>query len=345
MQTRGLHRVFIYNGRLTNAPPYANIYLIMRRTTILILACIWVVSISPAYAYWIWTPKTGKWVNPKTMVKPTPKEQFDYAMEFYNLKKYDDAIREFKKLVKAYPKSFEASEGQYYFGRAEEEKGNLYDAYLAYQKVVDKYPFSERTKEIIEREYNIAEAFMSGEKRKAMGVPLPVENPSIEIFAKVVENSTYGPLAPKAEYKLGLVLKGLLRYDEAEEAFSKVITSYPDSEWASPAKFQIASCQALVSRGPEYDQGAAGEAKQKFEEFVREHPDAVLTKEAEQNIYKLRDREAESSFNIARFYEKQKAYKAARIYYQDTIKKYPDSLWAARAAERMKILESLEKKK
>ena len=317
----------------------------MRRMILVILAIFWVVSASPVYAYWIWTPKTGKWVNPKTMPKPTPKEQFEYAMEYYNLKKYDDAIREFKKLIKHYGKSYEASESQYYIGRSEEEKNNLYEAYLAYQKVVDKYPFSERIKEIIEREYKIGEIFMSGEKRKALGVPLPVENPSIEIFGKVVENSTFGPLASKAEYKLGLVLKGLARFDEAEEAFNKIITNYPDSEWVEPAKFQIASCRAALSRGPEYDSGSANEAKEKFETFLKDHPDAVLSKEAEENISKLREKEAASNYNIAVFYEKQKAYESAKIYYNEVIDNYSDSPWALKAQEKLRALEKTEKKR
>ncbi len=235
----------------------------MRRIAVIFIIAFLVLSLNPAYAYWIWTPKTGKWTNPKNAARATPKEQFDFAKDFYNAKKYEDAKREFKKLLKAYPKSAEAAEGQYYFGLIEDEQGNIYDAYLAYQRVIDKYPFSERIPQIIEREYKIAEEFLSGAKRKAMGVPLPVENPAIEIFTKVVENSTYGPLAPAAQYKLGLALKGVLRYYEAEDAFNKVVSNYPDSEWAAPAKFQIAACRAAVSRGPQYDQGAAGEAKQK----------------------------------------------------------------------------------
>ena len=97
-----------------------------------------------AYPYWIWTPKTGKWVNPKTVVKPNPKEQFELAKSFYDEKKYEDAKREFRKLLRQYPKSFEASESQYYLGDTEEAQGNLYEAYQAFQKVIDKYPFSER---------------------------------------------------------------------------------------------------------------------------------------------------------------------------------------------------------
>ena len=140
----------------------------MKRVIIIIGLFFWCLSISPAYAYWIWTPKTGKWVNPKTMVKSTPKEQFELAKSFYGVKNYEEAKREFKKLLKSYPKSAEAAESQYYLGLIEEAQNNLYEAYLAYQKVIDKYPFSERIKEIIEKEFKIAEIFMSGEKSKAL---------------------------------------------------------------------------------------------------------------------------------------------------------------------------------
>ncbi|MGD0336907.1 MAG: outer membrane protein assembly factor BamD [Candidatus Omnitrophota bacterium] len=310
----------------------------MRRLTLIIIAFLLVLQ-SPAYPYWIWTPKTGKWVNPKTVAKDTPKEQFAYAKSFYDAKKYNDAVREFMKLLKAYPKVFEAAESQYYLGRIEEERGRLYEAYLAYQKVIDKYPFSERIQEIIEKEYKIGEAFMAGEKRKALGVTLPVENPSIEIFTKVVENSTYGPLAPKAQYKLGLVLRGLMRYYEAEDAFNKIISNYPESEWVEPAKFQIASCRAAVSRGSDYDQGATQEAKEKFEEFVKEHPEAVLSQEAEKNIRGLREKEAQSDYDIAGFYEKQKQFESAKIYYSDIVANYADTKLAAKASERLRALE------
>jgi len=205
--------------------------------------------------------------------------------------------------------------------------------------VIDKYPFSERIQEINEREYKIGEKFMAGAKRKAMGVEIPGDNPAIEIFTKVVDNSTYGPLAPVAQYKLGLVLKSVLRYYEAEDAFNKVISNYPTSEWAEAAKFQIAACRAAVSRSPDYDQWATSEAKDKFEEFIREHPDAVLSRDAEKSIAQLKEKEAEANFNIGRFYEKQKADASAKIYYQDVIDHYGDSPWAAKALERMQVLE------
>lgn len=317
----------------------------MRTKIVLIFLLFFTSLCQPAYPYWIWTPKTGKWINPKAVPKDNPKAQFDYAKGFLDGKKYEDAKREFKKLLKAYPKSFEASESQYYLGAIEEAQGNSYEAYLAYQKVIDKYPFSERIQQIIEKEYKIAESFMRGEKRKALGITLPVDNPAIEIFTKIIENSTYGPLAPKAQYQLGLVLKSLQRYFEAEEAFNKVLTNYPDSEWVEPSQFQIATCRQAVSRSSAYDQGATQEAKDKFEQFVKEHPDAVLSSEAERNIAQLKEKEAESNFNIGRFYEKQNKWESAKIYYSEIINATPESPWAAQALVRLQIIEKNNFKK
>jgi len=311
----------------------------MKKTVIFLVLVFLCSNLGSAQAFWIWTPKSKEFVNPKKDPKSDPKEQFKHALSFYKEKKYEQAKREFKKLLGAYEKSAEAAESQYYLGLIEEAQDNFYEAYLAYQKVIDKYPFSERIQEVIKREYKIAEAFMSGKKRKALGIVLPVDNPAIEIFSKIVENSTYGPLAPAAQYKLGLVLKGLMRYYEAEEAFNKVITNYPKSEWVAAAKFQLAACRAAVSRGPEYDQGAAQEAKEKFEEFLEQHPDAVLSRDAQANIAQLREKEAESSYDIARFYEKQSQSAAAKIYYSEIVNNYPNSAWAAKALERLRVLE------
>jgi outer membrane protein assembly factor BamD len=176
-----------------------------------------------------------------------------------------------------------------------------------------------------------------------LGMTIPVENPAIEIFQKVVSNSQYGPLAAKAQYKLGLVYKSLLQFYEAEEVFNKIVTSYPDSEWVAAAKFQIASCRAALSRGPAYDQVSSKEAKDKFEEFVRANPDAELSKEAEKNIQSLSEKEAESNYDTARFYEKQKDFKSAEIYYNVIIEGSPQSAWAAKSVERLKIMEKLRK--
>jgi outer membrane assembly lipoprotein YfiO len=315
----------------------------MKKAAFLLVFTVIMFTAGTAYPYWLWTPKSGKWVNPKTTVRVTPKQQFDAAIVLFEKKHYDQSKQEFSKLIKAYPKSVEAAGSQYYLGRIEEATGRFYPAYQAYQKMIDKYPFSDKIQEVVEREYKIAEAFLSGEKKRSMGMGLPLENPAVEILSKVVENSNYGPLADKAQYKIGLVLKGLERYYEAEEAFSKLIKSYPDSEWVDAAKFQIASCRAAVSKGADYDQGATKDAADRFQAFVAVHPEAALAPEAQKNISALNDKQALSDYNSGRFYERQRDLESAKIYYNEVVKNYPQSAWAVKSLERLQILERRRK--
>lgn len=291
--------------------------------------------LADANAYWIWTPKTQKWVNPNSEVRGGPQEQLSFAQGLFEQKQYDQSAAEFRKLIRKYPKAMEAAEAQYYLGRIEEEKGRHFQAYQAYQKVIEKYPFSSRIEEIVEREYALAEGYLE----KEGGIRQTVaEHPAVEILKKVIENSSYGPLAAKAQYKLGVVLKGLERYYEAQDAFSRVVSDYPDSEWVADAQFQIAACLAAVSRGPAYDPGSFREAKKKFEEFSREHPHARLTDEARVNVARLTEQEAQNNYDVARFYEKQKQFDAAKIYYRQILDQAPDSEWAGKAMERLTIM-------
>lgn len=312
----------------------------MKKYSVLFISLAIFLNMGAAYPFWIWSPRTAKFVNPKSAPRQNPKEQLKAALEIFQKKDYETAIPELRKVIKYFPKAYEAAEAQFYLGECFSFQNKLYEAFKEYQATIDKYPFSERIQEIIKKEFAIAEKFISGEaQRKALGIKLPIENPGVEILQKVVDNSTYGPLAPVAQYKLGLLLKSLGRYYDAEEAFNKVIKNYPDSEWVAAARFQNAAVMASTSSGPEYDPQSATEAKKKYQDFLDDYPDAELSKMAQENIKSLRNKEAEFNFETARFYEKQKAYKAARIYYKIVADKYYDSSLAAKALERLAAVE------
>ena len=58
---------------------------------------------SMGHAVWIWTPETGKFINPKMAVKSTPQEQLDFARNIMAQKKFPLAIAEFKKVLRLKP--------------------------------------------------------------------------------------------------------------------------------------------------------------------------------------------------------------------------------------------------
>lgn len=295
-----------------------------------------------ALAFWMWTQQSKKWTNPEWSAKNSPKEQFDFAKQIFDAGDYKTAITEFKKVLRHFPESYEAAEAQFYIGESLEKMDKLYDAYLAYQKVIDKYPFSDKMNTILKREFDIAEA-LSEKKDQVLGLTLTGQYYAINIYRRIIDNAPYGDLASLSQYRIGLVMKDMGRFDEAKTEFEKVASAYPDSQWLEPAKYQIALCASLASRKPDYDQELTQEAKKRFDEFVNQHPDAELAKDAAEKISTLTDKEAEKDFNTAQFYEKQKAYSSAAMYYESVIKKYPKTIWAQKAFEKIQALDEEEK--
>ncbi len=291
-----------------------------------------------ALAFWIWTPQTKKWTNPKYAPKESPQEQLVFAKSYYDSEDYETAIRELRKLIKHYPDAVEAPEAQFYLGSCLEELGKYYEAYQAYQKVIARYPFSARTQDVLEREYIVAQKLVDY-RTSFVGINMSGENAAVEIFRQIIENAPYGKFAAASQYKIGLVNKAKGFFQDANKEFQKVVDNYPESEWAEPAKFQIALCADRSSLDASYDQTLTEEAKEKFREFASKHPDAELSGQATERIGALRDKEAESQYLVGQFYEKKKAYKSAKIYYNYVVKSYPKSPWAIKSLERLQLLE------
>ena len=294
-----------------------------------------------SFGFWIWSPKSKKWRNPAYSPLAAPQAQFQKAMDRYEATAYKEALNEFLKVVKHFADSKQAPEAQYYIGKCYQALDNPYQAFKEYQKVIDSYPYSERINEIVELEYEIGDYFLNRQRNKWLGIVIDelFEHPSIEIFKKVIENAPYSEPAQASQYKLGLLYKGLARYEEAIDSFTELIEKYPESTWTEPAKYQLALCSARASLDSDYDQELTRQAKEQFEEFLVEHPDAEISKEAQKEFEELRNKEAEKSFNIATFYHKQHDFSSAKVYYNYVIKNYPRTLWAEEAREKLKEAE------
>lgn len=299
--------------------------------------------IAPSYAAWVWTPESGKFVNPKNAVKETPKDQLAFAVDLYNAKNYKKATDEFQKLLKTYPRAREAADAQFYLSLILEDQGQLNAAFKSYQVVVDKYPFSERTAEVVKRQYDIGNMLLEGKgkRNKIVNAMVGGDYDVVDVFRAVIKNAPYGEYAAPAQYKIGLYLLQKELYQEARDEFEKTRNDYPDSEWAKAAKFQIALSDAKRSSSAQYNQKVTATALKEFQDFVKKFPDADLSAEAKEKINALREKEAENQYLIAQFYEKQKQYDPAKVYYTAIVDKYSETAWARKA---MRALSRLEDK-
>jgi len=171
---------------------------------------------SHSIAFWVWTPETNKWINPKYSVKDTPQEQLEVGLGFYKSKEYKEAIREFKKLIKHYPRALQAPEAQYHIGLCLEEQGEFFKAYKVYQVVIDKYPFSELAIEIVKKQYDIGMQLLesANSRGKFIDAFAGADYNVIDVFKTVIKNAPYGDLAAPSQYKIGLYLQEKQLYQD-----------------------------------------------------------------------------------------------------------------------------------
>ncbi len=336
VRTLGIGERITGGLKLTKHINYATVNGMPKR--IITVICIISISISAkAYPFWVWTPETNKWVNPKYSVKETPQAQLEYAQGFYQSKDYKKAIDEFNKLINNYPKAKEAPEAQYSIGLCLEDQDKLYEAFKAYQQIIEKYPFSERSAEVVTKQFGIGEKILEGEQKKSKFINAMTGGnyDVVDVFRTVIKNSPYGPNAALTQYKIALYLKEKELFQEARDEFEKVINDYPKSEWAKGAQYQIALVDAQRSSHAQYDQKVTKAAVDELKEFVNQNPDAELSDKAQNEIQRLKEKEAENKFLVANFYEKQKNYKAAKIYYSVIVDHYKNTVWATKALEKI----------
>ncbi len=300
---------------------------------ILLLMLIWPM---PAQASWIWSPDIGKWINPKSAAKDTPEEQYDWALGFFNQKNWDRAIEEFEKLEKTFPTSRLAAEAVYYQGLGWEQKNEPAKAADAYQKLVDHYPYSDRIKDAVKNEFQIANEFATGGKVKMLGVPvLPGHDKAIELYNHIIKNAPFGTYGDQAQFKLGELYRSQGEFDLAQKAFQAVIDDYPNSELAPKAKYEIANASMQASHKGQYDEQHAERAIEEFQEFKKTFPVDKQATLADESIKAIRIEKAQRSFGVADFYEKQKKWASAKVYYEELIHNYPETPAAAEAKKRL----------
>ncbi|MBF0216906.1 MAG: outer membrane protein assembly factor BamD [Candidatus Omnitrophica bacterium] len=291
-------------------------------------------------AFWIFSPGDKSVVNPKYAVKDTPEEQFDWAMRFFNNQDFKRAAEEFVRLTEAYKDSDVAPEAQYYAGRSFEELGKYYFAFQNYQKTVEKYPFTNRLKEIVEREFNIAKIFQYKEAPRLMELELnDALMKAVEIYRKVVENRTFGEFADKALYNMAECYRRMLKYSEAMDAYNQLITDYPRSPLIDESKYQLAYTTYEASLDPDYDQLSTDKALEKFRTIAQTTPIPNIAQEADKAIGVLKERKADSLLKVAEFYEKQKKYKSAVVYYKEVSGTYPETSAAMVADQKVTELQ------
>jgi outer membrane protein assembly factor BamD len=274
-------------------------------------------------------------------IKKNAEEQFKLGEHYEAAGDYKRAGASYRLLVRRFPRSDIAARALFKSGQMLEKDGKLQRAFYEYQALVQKYPRSPDFEAALQAQYNIGKAYLDGKRIDIYGVPtLPSMTKAQEMFQKIVTNAPYGRIAPLAQYGIGQALERSGSVTATVNAYQQVVDRYPNSDVAPNAMYQIGYVYFQASRQTGYDQTAAVRAQEAYEDFLLRYPNSEKVPQARDNLKTLQGRKTENSYTIAKFYDRQKNYKAAYVYYNEVVQQEPDSPEAERAKQRMDQIRS-----
>jgi len=275
-----------------------------------------------------------------------PKEQLELARVLQEKKQYGDAVTAYRRLIRRWPTAFAVEEGRLGLAECLTAVGYHYKAYLEYQNLITKHPNSPHFETALQRQFEIGNRFLGGERHKVFGLKIfPSLEKAIEIFEQVVKNAPYGKYGPQSQFQLGQAYEKQKEYLSAVHAYEKILERNPDDPMAEKAQFQIGLAYRKEAARAEYDQNAANQAITAFTDYATRYPRNENVAKADQYRVALKVEQSKGLSRVAQFYEKNKNYKAALIYYNEVIAQNPKSDWAANAQKKILQLKNLQERK
>src|SRR5436190_4104189 len=246
------------------------------------------------------------------------------------------AIKAYKSLVKRYPKDILAPGALYRSAQLQEQLHDYTPAAASFGQLVEKYPGSPHFEEAIEAQFRIGEIYLNGKKLKVLGIPVASAlDRAVTIFANVVRTAPYGRYTARAQFDIGLAREKQGANDAALQAYQAVVDKFPNEPVAVDAQYQIGYIWFTAAQLGTNDAAAAGNAKTAFQDFLFHYPKSEKAPQARKNLDILEHKQTSNSYKVAKFYDKQKYYRAAVIYYNEVIRQQPGSKESSEAKKRI----------
>lgn len=266
------------------------------------------------------------------------RDQLQVAQEAFDNGDTGRAIKAARRVVARWPLSDYAPDAQYLLGRCYEKKGFYEKAFKTYQKLIEEHPKSEKYQEVLERQFEIASRFLNGRWFRVLNyIPtLPSMDKTAKMYSQIVDDGPFSPVGPKAQMNIGAAREKQKEYQLAVNAYIRAADRYHDQPGvAADAVFKAAEAWHKQANKAEYDQGTAGEAIDTYNDFTLLYPNDPRVTQARQAVRELRKEQAAGAFAIARYYETQRHWLGAEIYYNEVLLRDSESEFADAARQRL----------
>ena len=269
----------------------------------------------------------------------TAQQLFERAQEAERRGNLSAAMKAYRTIIRKHPKDTLAAGSCYRLGQLQEQTHKYLLAASSYAVLCEKYPKSERFGEAVEAMFRIGETYLMGTRLKVLGITVKSGmGEAADIFTMIIRTAPYGKYTARAQFDLGRAREKQGSNEAAIAAYQSVVEKFPDDPIAVDAQYQIGYIWSKASSSGTYDPAAATHAKIAFEDFLARYPNSEKSAQAKQNLKRMEHKQTNSAYDIARFYDKQKQYRAAAIYYNEVIRQQPGSTEGEKAKKRISAL-------
>jgi outer membrane protein assembly factor BamD len=281
--------------------------------------------------------KKAKYVPPgEEEISGDATELFQIGQTAEKEHNFKRAINAYKSLVKRHPKDALAANSLYRSAQLQEQLHMYTPAAESFLQLVEKYPSSQHFEEAIEAQFRIGEVYLNGKKLKVLGIPIASAlDRAVTIFANVVRTAPYGKYTARAQFDIGLAREKQGANDAALQAYQAVVDKFPTEPLAVDAQYQIGYIWFTASQKGTNDAAAANNAKTAFQDFLFHYPKSEKAAQARADLDILEHKQTANSYKVAKFYDKQKYYRAAVIYYNEVIRQQPGTEESNEAKKRI----------
>lgn len=283
--------------------------------------------------------KDGKWVASAKPELGTAEGEVALVREYLEGGQAKKAVKLAKKFRKRYPDSKAYEELCLLAGKAEIARGRYFQGFEWFEKQLDVFPAGRFSMHALEAEYNVAEAFLTGTKRIALGfIKLGATDEGLEILSRIADHAPGTDIAARSLMRIADYHYNKGDWFEAAGAYDAFVSVFPKSRQTPYAALQAARATYASFSGIKFDETPLLDARQRFVQFAETYPAHARKANVAAMVAQIDQAQANKLFETGQFYERTKRPGAAVYYYKLLIQQYPGSSWTAGARTALQIL-------
>lgn len=200
-----------------------------------------------------------------------------------------------------------------------------------------------RFEEAISHKFHIAERFKNGERKPLFNSHkgpkwLSAKEDAVEIYDQVIATLPHSEFAAKSLIGKATILAEMEDYKPSLETLDLLIRRFPKHELAAVAYLEKIHVYHMQCQGKSLDPDLLDLANVTLRKFKLVFPRESRLQEAENYIHEMEEAFAQNLVTTGAFFQKTKKVPAAKIYYNKAIAKYPNTIAAADAKQKLAAL-------